>query len=180
MFIMNVCVCLCVSLGYSRSGGVWGNEGAVHALRRRLLNGVCTQRPGQVMASACVWICVRGMLSLTLAVCLPAKEEVWLEVTVSSSYLDRYRKWPSGYLHNQMNSIATQLVLCTCSAQTQQITVKRQTFAAFEDIRLSRFCEVCVNTCCAVVWNFSYCCSWFRLRQLWIIWPCRNDSSVST
>lgn len=36
------------SLGYSRSGGVWGNEGAVHALRRGLLAGLCAQRQGEV------------------------------------------------------------------------------------------------------------------------------------
>ena len=51
-------VCVCVSLGYSRSGGVWGDEGAVHALRRRLLTGVCSQRPGQVMENDCACVCV--------------------------------------------------------------------------------------------------------------------------
>lgn len=56
--LLKVCVFVCgVSLGYSGSGGVWGDEGAVHALRRRLLTGVCTQRPGQVMQGECVCVC---------------------------------------------------------------------------------------------------------------------------
>lgn len=38
-----------ISFRHSWTGGVWGNEGAVHALRRRILTGVCTQRPGQVI-----------------------------------------------------------------------------------------------------------------------------------
>lgn len=73
------------SLGHSWSGGVWGDEGAVHALRRRLLTGVCTQWPGQVIGFhlilMCVWVfqhssehsvlnglCNSGMLSQWLSV----------------------------------------------------------------------------------------------------------------
>lgn len=43
------CAIFSVSFRHSWTGGVWGNEGAVHALRRRIPTGVCTKRPGQVI-----------------------------------------------------------------------------------------------------------------------------------
>lgn len=48
-------VFLFISFRHSWPGGVWGNEGAVHALRRRILTGVCTKRPGQVIQRRGVW-----------------------------------------------------------------------------------------------------------------------------